>query len=515
MIYLVPGLLIALFHIHPAAAIEGKEFIPNFQNPPTANFEISPPQNYLQTRTNELFRFLEEPPVLAENTPDWYSATKISYGGIGHNNWQGFLSGHRKNNAGMIRLNMENEYDFGLKEDRQIFIGSNHYLSSNFYLQINGSALWSRRPRPEDDEPYPRVSTAGGHQSLSIYTREFSQNRLTHTWLGGNHTLYENRETADDWHNWQIGFSRVYQFFLNKTQPSTLGLAFSGDRLSADGDAQLRTWSELIFNLTRPGPYQSRLFLGGKLLGFSRYHGSFKVGFCPELQMGKRFTNKLLGRLTIQSVYRQPTVKELLFDESIGEFVIDNDNIVDGEIYDPFVMRATVNFQLSAEEHISFFFETRYRQRLYFWEDQDENRQPELYFTDNGLFIWLSGLIIDTNLSSGLNQQIQFEVENQHHGNHIYPNISELYLRGQLQLTYRYQSSLKLRFDYVGDTFQDRRQIAEVNGSFRLDLGFRQYLSKNFTFLLEGLNITDTNYYNAYGFNEKNRRYRLGVLIQK
>ncbi len=506
---------IALFLSSPGFAVEGKEFTPRFQNPPLLDFEVSPPNVYLQNRTNELFQLLEESPEQHDAVSSWLGATKVTYGGIGHNHWQGFATGQKGNHSGLILFDSENEYDFGPKEDRSLLVSSGHQLTPTFYLHVKSSADWTQRPRPDMDDSFPQVNTKGTHQVLSVYTRELNGNHLTHTWVGGTHTFYSDKGNDQPWHNWQLGFSRGYQFFLEKNQPAMLQLSFSGDRLSRQKDSFLRTWNEISFSLTTKGPSTTQIKWGGDLNAFSRYAGTFKLGLEPFIEIGKQFGDKVVGRAFVRSSQYQPTFQTLFFDEAIGSVYLEDDDVQDGEIYDPIWLRQELLIRLSADENISIFLEQKYRKQFYYWEDRNSDLNPELYFTDDGVFIWLAGFSVDTNLSPDLVQNVKLEVENQHHGTTIYPNISDLLLRSEFLLKYRDQSELKAGFDYIGEFYQDRQEQNKVSGSFLIDVSFQQYISRNFTFLLEGLNVTDTNVYDMYGFSEKNRRYRFGVLIQK
>ena len=496
-------------------AIEGKEYKPDFVNPPLIDFDINPPQSYLQDKTRELFRLLEEPPQIQDTPIPWYAALKMTYGGIGHNHFQTFLMGHKKRNTITSLIDIHNEYDFSLKNVKNFELSSSHNIAPEFYMQVDARANWVNRPMPDENDPFPHFSTSGSQQNLSVHTRELNQNHIVYSWLGVNHCNYNDQIHETNWHNWQLAFYRAYQFAIIDKYPMLLKFAFSGDRLSNAEESFLRTWNEVVFSSSANAPFRTKLKLETKFTGFSAYDGLFKVRLIPTLEIAKRFSSRVSTRFIARSYRHQPSFNELYYNKNAGSVHLVYDNVRDGEIYDPLCLQQHLTFRLSPDEAFNFHLEQRFRKSFYYWEDRDQDINPEVYFAHKDIFIFRAGLAIDTKYTAKLHQIIGFDFEKQFHHQEIFPNVSDLYLKGQFGFKYDNLSLLKINLAYNGDFYSDSLSTIELSGSFRLDLLFQQYISKNFSFLVEGINITDTNSYNEYGLNEKNRRYRFGVLILK
>lgn len=496
-------------------AVEGKEFTPQFRDPTLPAFDVAAPQSYIRQRTDELFRLLEESPEKRARDLPWFGAIKLAYGGIGHNHFQGFITGKYNRNHGVALLDLENEYDFGLRERRSGLFSTSHHVSPQFYLQTLANFQWQRRPMPdaEDLDIYPPVDTRGTRQTFTFYVREMKPTRLTHTWIDFNHTSYDDGIYDDDWQNWQIGFSRAYQFFLLRNQPAYLNFRFSGDRLEGPENSQLRTWNGIDFSFNTAGPSETSMRVGLQLAAYSRYDNTFQLWLGPTFELYKEFSDRIQGEASFRSVQSQPTFHRLFYNKGVGTMTFQGEDVEDGEVSEPVWLRQQVNFLLSADERITIYAEQKYRSQFFYWEDTNQDETPELFFTSNDVFVFLSGFEIETQLSPRLNQHLNFEVEKQFHGDNIFPNVGDLYFRGSYLVTYRDMTHLQLFLDYTNDFYTDREGRVELPGCFRIDLQFTQYISKNFTVLVEGINITDTKCYNSYGLNERNRRYRLGVNI--
>ncbi|OQY30387.1 MAG: hypothetical protein B6244_00580 [Candidatus Cloacimonetes bacterium 4572_55] len=498
------------------AAIEGKEFVPKFDNPALESFQIVAPQEYIRQRTDELFRLLEESPQTRQNAPGWVSAMKVSYGGIGHNHFQGILTGKRKLNSAIALFNFRNEYDFGPHEERSLLFSTAHQLSSRFLLQTAVDLGLQRRPFPDPDyvDDYPAIGTKGYRQSVAVYTRDFKRQRMIHSRLELTHTSYQEKPNVDSAQNWKFGFSRIYQFFFLNNQPASLDFYFSGDRLKKSNKSYLRTWNQVNFSFNVNGPAETSLQAGFQLMGFSRYDNSFKLGFGPRFEIFKRFSKQIYGRASFLSRHVQPGFSEIYYYKGLGDFAYnDQGEVKDGEINEPAWLRQQLTFVLSAEEKVSLYLEQKYRSQFYFWEDTDQDQIPESHFTNQDMLIALVGLDIETRPAPHFTQNLNFEIEKQFHGDSIFPNISDIKLRGLLRINLSDISLLKFLFRYQSGSYKDREKQEEIPDNLRMDFLFTQYVSKNFTLLVEGLNVAGTDYYNEYGLNERIRRYRFGVNI--
>ncbi len=508
----------ALFFPKQSFAIEGKEYVPEFANPPLPLFEKVAPGDYTRQRTDELFHLLEESPDRRKNPPRWLVGMRTTYGGVGHNHFQGLLAGKRKRSSSTFFVDAENEHDFSLLETRNVVASTNYQFSDRFYFQSVADIYWADRSRSDLNalNNSSSVGTKNAHQSLALYTRELSGDHLTHTQFIVGHSGYSadrNREESTRWDNWRMGVGRGYQFFLRNDKPATLRFRITGDRLDDGEKSRLRMWNDVQFTYNTEGPGNSYLQIGAKVAAFSRYDSSLKLWIGPTFEIRKKFSDRLSGEAKFQSVQTQPIFDDF-FARSIGTYTINaQKKIEDGEAQIPAWLRQQLTYRLSEHEKLILYAEEKYQTQSFFWETPADSSIPMLHFTSADRFMVVAGFSLETHFGTTVTQSLRFETEQQFHRDHIFPNIGRFKLKAEVALQFKRLTQLEVKFEHTGDFYTDSAGLLEVPGCLRVDLFFSQYLSKNFTVLVEGLNISDTNCYNEYGLNEHTRRYRIGVRV--